>query len=195
MAVKKIVGYKMNCEDVKKYIDDFVAGELTANQKAKIEKHLKHCEKCRVEIEFEDSWLELLRSDKIPDPGEIYWNTLEDNILSRTVDSQIDEFTENEETESRRLLTFFRYAIPLAASIILLIVALGTNEISIYQPEFSSITYKQVVYDASILNEKPYLNINRGINKTGILCTIMTSPPGSTERHMLAGKISQEKRR
>lgn len=185
----------MNCEDIKKYLGDFIAGELAAKQKADIEDHLTHCEKCRKEQEFEEGWVKLLHFDEIPDPGENFWNSLEGNILSRVEDTRADESAEFEDTESHNLVAISKYLIPLAASIILFIGAIGTDDILIFQPEIASVSHDQVVGNLTILDEKPYLNISKGNNKTGILCTIMTSPPGSTERHILAGKISQEKKR
>ena len=70
----------MDCKEIKKYLSDFLEGELQHMQSQSVRKHIEACESCRRELElYEKSW-ELLRAweDEEPEAGFVgrFWTRL-----------------------------------------------------------------------------------------------------------------------
>ncbi len=111
----------MTCREIQLYLDDYSAGRLTPDFRAVLEEHLGKCDRCREELEQLEILVGILTVDKVPDPGEKYWDSLESNILSRTMDkpeSLVDE------RSSRPLFTILKYAFSLAAAIAIFAVTI-----------------------------------------------------------------------
>lgn len=61
--------HEMNCDDVVKMMGDYLDRELSAEEKAKVERHLGECGGCTHAFRWEDSILRLVRdSAKVETP-------------------------------------------------------------------------------------------------------------------------------
>ena len=113
----------MNCRQVEFYSLDYISGEFAEADRIQLEEHLSVCSSCRDLIDTERRLSEKLRGSAIPDPGDIYWETLENNILSRVVDEAEAETISIVYAPRRRLDILYSYLIPLAAVLLILAVS------------------------------------------------------------------------
>ena len=173
----------MNCNEAKIYIDEFLTGRLDDATRTEFEAHLASCPECQKMVEFERRWLEILSKDEIPDPGERYWNSFEDRLLTRIEQNRPEPIKEQPETKT----SILRYLIPLAASFIIFFALMqvgGDNPdrtITVAHNETNSEFIKNV-------NSKLCLDVRPS---TSLVGSILMSPPGSAGHHVALTNIKR----
>jgi len=114
----------MTCRQTQDHLDDYLRGTLDFEQTDVIKKHLEVCSECRGILERENALIDILKSVGTPDPGEIYWDRLDNSIFARTIlDENTGEITDKPKSNNP-VYVISRYLIPLAASILLLLGSL-----------------------------------------------------------------------
>ncbi len=74
----------MNCKTIKKrFLTDYVEGNLELDQKTLVEDHLANCLQCREHFGEIQRIASLLKSYTVADPGEVFWDGLTSKIYSR----------------------------------------------------------------------------------------------------------------
>jgi hypothetical protein len=174
----------MNCQTSHYFFDDYLSGNLSDEDKNGLETHLKNCPDCRASLKLEEAWLKTIAEDGVSDPGEGYWNKLEDQILKRTTGAADNEkIIDISENPIRRM---FKYLIPVAASIA---VFLG-----ITQNEMKPDVIPQTAEITSPEQEKNDHKLCSDIKlKPEIIKTILLAPPGSASSHIAIGRLKQNK--
>ncbi|MFH2037230.1 MAG: anti-sigma factor [Candidatus Zixiibacteriota bacterium] len=180
----------MNCSETQIYVDDYLAGVLSPDDKVRFEEHLGQCPDCQRMVDGERRWLEIMRSDKEPDPGEKYWSGLESRIMARTFDDDniIQPSFENNKT-GRAKISFLNYLIPVAAAFLIFALSLNDNLFKHNMTpsesiEIASIDQTKIEYDAKIM-------IN-STKRPEILGTILMSPPGSLGRNLMISRLKHK---
>ncbi len=163
-----------------------MTGRLGDADKMRLDMHLKKCPNCRKDFELEKAWLEIMQSDDVPDPGEKYWDTLENRILAQTVGAGDRTEPIREIEKDKSPMRLLRYVIPLAASVSLFFLSTSGPKFMAEKQPLTIAATEEVKSDFGELNEKLCLNIAK---RPDILGTIMMSPPGSLGRHMAIGAL------
>jgi hypothetical protein len=170
----------MNCFEARIYFDDYIANRLHTDNRNRLEKHLNNCPACKDELDQQKVLIDLLQMEKIPDPGEEYWNSLETNILSETINKSMADKKVPEYLILRPAKTIYKYIASLAAVFLIFVISvLGfTGEIG---PSLSGRAneFNPIVTIAD-LESSPKL---MGKLKSNLMGSIMLSPPGSFGRH------------
>lgn len=103
---------------------DYLDGALSPDEMAEVDRHLKACEKCREDFQRLEKLTATLRRIQSPDPGDAYFDNLEETISLRT------EGIENEHTAAQSPVLqpaatkrVLKVLIKLAAAITLLFMA------------------------------------------------------------------------
>ncbi len=118
----------MFCRQVQSHLDDYILDRIDKELFDQIDNHLKECLNCQKHLAKNKQLIVALKSLPTPDPGDHYWQQMEDSILSR-VGKQTDISSEDlVHTSDSRLTSVSRYLIPLAASILLLLGSLLSDE-------------------------------------------------------------------
>ncbi|RZB33440.1 MAG: hypothetical protein SRB2_03993 [Desulfobacteraceae bacterium Eth-SRB2] len=74
----------MNCKRIKKrFLMDYIEGNLEPDQKTLVENHLVNCPQCREHFEEIQRIEHLLKSYAVPNPGEAFWDRLSSGIYLR----------------------------------------------------------------------------------------------------------------
>jgi hypothetical protein len=74
----------MNCKTIKKrFLTDYVEGNLDLDQKTLVEDHLANCLQCREHFGETQRIASLLKSYIVADPGEVFWDGLSSKIYCR----------------------------------------------------------------------------------------------------------------
>jgi Putative zinc-finger len=118
----------MNCRQVEFYSLDYISGELAEVDRIQLEEHLSVCPSCRDLIDTEKKLSKELKGSAIPDPGNTYWENLENNILSRAIEKAEGDTLQVEYSVRRPRDIFYRYLIPLAAVLLILAVSFSITE-------------------------------------------------------------------
>jgi len=167
----------LNCREIQLYLDDYLADRLKSDFRSQIEEHLKSCEICREELEQTSILLDIVKADKVPNPGDKYWDNLETTILSNTFDRE--DIPVREEPR-RPVITFIKYAISLAAAVIVFAVSIvlsGAEKES---------TLSQVSSDNRII-----ASIEIGESQSALISSILISTPGSVgQQGIILGHIA-----
>jgi len=111
----------MKCTDIQYDLPDFLQGKLSETQQVAIREHLVSCEQCRSEAEQLKEIFSELHHEKAWTPSETYWATLLPRIHQRI------------EKKSFRTIPEWipRFAMPLSAAIVLVIVLVTLNPLNI----------------------------------------------------------------
>nr|MBN2276677.1 zf-HC2 domain-containing protein [candidate division Zixibacteria bacterium] len=177
---KNIDGFTMNCNRAIEYFDDYLANCISDADRERLQNHLELCAVCREELDRERTLLAILKSDTIPDPGQLYWDGLEQSIFDRVRINEVSSWNSLPVSTAEDSSSWKSILIPLAASLVFLFVSLsidsfvpnkpGTLQTSLESDEFKT--------ESLILNIKP---------DSDILGSMMMSPPGSMGGHLMAG--------
>jgi len=176
----------MNCSRTIEYFDDYLAGRLSDSDRAQLEEHLQSCADCRLELEKESALIDILRKETIPDPGDLYWERLEQIILNRTFDHAPAEVEEPIRPARKIANPVLLYLLPLAASIAIFVFSMSDSDLW----PFKSRQVKPVADTESLemikKDESIYLRINQD---SELLGSIMMAPPGSIGGHLIIGQV------
>jgi len=175
----------LTCREIQPYLDDYLADRLTPDFRAVLDEHLGKCDRCREELEQLEVLVGILTVDKVPDPGEKYWDNLESNILSKTIEkpeSHVDE------RPSRPLISFLKYTVSLAAAIAIFAVSIvlsGSAKWPILGIETGE---SRPVAKISRLDESSIAAQN---SRSALISSILLSSPGSFgQQGIFLGRIS-----
>jgi hypothetical protein len=171
----------MRCSLARLYFDDYLTGLISTDIKDALENHLASCPECRRELESDKRLLALLKMPAVPDPGEKYWDDLDNVVLSRTFDEP-SEYVPVEKGEKLRHAFFLRYIIPAAASILILIAAMyGVGRQSVLSPRAASAQTGRLMENADYFRKTcPGYEL-----KPDIVGMAMLSLPGTLGRNAI----------
>ncbi len=163
----------MTCREIQLYLDDYMADRLSEDFLADLKEHLKDCDRCREELEQLKILTGLLTIEKVPDPGEKYWDSLETNILSRTADESERPV---EETPSRPVFSIIKYTVSLAAAFLVFAITIVMSG-----PETGSVVSTETAENqsATTIADLAELSIVGDMAGSSLMSSIMLSSPGS----------------
>lgn len=168
----------MPCRYIQTHLDDFIDNRLDLKDKKLWSSHFEDCESCRQALNLERELIRLLKSAPTPQHDEIYWQKLEDSILSWTINAEesIPDITIPESVSFANILQ--RYLIPLAAAIVLLLGSFAISNTDLYPAAPISHTN---IYNTS---EGSPIYATGDID-SGIFAAIVTTSPGSPGRYLI----------
>ena len=179
---------------IKTYIDDYIDGRLSPDEKEQFEKLLASDPASRKMYEHERMIRALLKKSTVPDPGEKYWQNLENNILDRTITRSGDN-PGNANAKRKHLengiIHFLRQAAPLAAAVVLFIVSVLFSSGEKINPMMASAQSDGDTVKSS--DERPESE-HRFLSEQpefSLLTSIATSPPGTFGRQLTDGELSK----
>jgi len=157
----------MTCHHFLTHIDAFLDGSLAPDEMAAWRHHRDECPSCRREAEEIRELRERLKGARAPDPGESYWNTLEQGILARTIEKDVVVRSQSVPNDRGTRFPFGSVFIPLAATLVLLL---------------GSLTFTPVLRDT-----EPSAGIDKNgvavaVNETAeaeLMAFVFAGPPGS----------------
>ncbi|MEW6002222.1 MAG: zf-HC2 domain-containing protein [Nitrospirota bacterium] len=97
---------KLSHDEIKELLPDFLKGPLPEEIRQTLEAHVKGCEECREDL----SIISEILSVKVPDPGDLFWNTLSAKVRRSVNEERIPRFS---------MRSFLFRPIPVAAAIML----------------------------------------------------------------------------
>lgn len=104
---------KSGHEEIKEMLPEYLNGSLTEDTRNNIETHLKECKECRDELAF----ISGLVSVDVPDPGDLFWQTLPQMVRGAVEKEGVDRFS------PRRLLL---RPLPVAAAVAAMLLLVFT---------------------------------------------------------------------
>ena len=79
------------CKKTRELIDVYQQSLLEADPASQVEAHLSECPSCRKAFEETGEVFTLLKKDRLPDPGQLFWNDLSSRIMSQVRLSRPEE--------------------------------------------------------------------------------------------------------
>ncbi len=110
---------------------DYLDGDLSPEQRNRVERHLATCDECRQDLEKLKKLTQALQGIEGPDPGKAYFDSLADIVMARTASMTGPELSSKPVTDrhssGRQVLTTL---IKLAAAVTLLFTAFYISDFS-----------------------------------------------------------------
>lgn len=167
----------MYCRQVQSHLDDYILNQVDDQLIDQIENHLKECLDCQKQLKTNKQLITALKSVTTPDPGEYYWQQMEDSILTRALDENEDISNPPVLVEIGPVGIVQRYLIPLAAVFVLF--------------------FGSIIFSNSLLNpNQSVINLTgnstqiSGNSDSQLFTAIVASAPGSLGRHLVLANIS-----
>lgn len=136
---------KLDHDGIKEILPEYLKGSLPEEMRSEIDHHLKDCEDCRDEMSF---ITELVKVE-VPDPGDLFWQTLPQRVKGTV---------EEEKTKPFSLKSLFFRPLPIAATIavLFLLVLTYTNTMKKEMPELGPVftPFTITLVDYSDITEK-----------------------------------------
>ncbi|UCD17531.1 MAG: hypothetical protein JSV44_01090 [Candidatus Zixiibacteriota bacterium] len=187
---------------IKLFIDDYLAGNLSTEDKARFEEILAFDEESRRFFEEEKRLLYFLNNSGILKTGEQYWDRLENSILSRIDADAAAAQADPVAPPAGKSGLIFGQLFPLAASLIVFIASLAITGGTSYLTERSDAGGPQLFQEIGLNDEgsgqppregtplPAALVWDEGMELAAsvefvIFSSIMTSPPGSFGRQLM----------
>ncbi len=176
----------MFCRQVQSHLDDYILNQINKELFDQIDNHLKECLDCRKRLQTNKQLILELQSIKTPDPGDYYWQQIEESILAKTLGVNNEKAELPDRVKAEPISIIQRYLIPLAASFVLLFGAIMLFNSIQSQTQFSS----QATNGSSpyILAEKSAELSEKSDSQ--IFTAIVAAAPGSLGRHLIFTNIS-----
>jgi len=172
----------------KTYIDDYLTGRLSPKMQEEFKQFLNDNPKYKEAAKAEEKWLELLRSDEIPDPGENYWQNVEENIIGRVSKSvKRPAYPVEKDREKSPIGSFLQYFLPAAAAVAALLIAIATLS-PVSMPPSDMIAEKPVEEHYFISAETKLCLQDRP--EPIYLQSIIMLPPGSAGGHIYISRMT-----
>ncbi len=136
----------MNCDELNKYIDDYIDGTLSEELSKSFEEHLSVCDKCKEEVEVEKRLVSSLKKLRVEHSPE----SIRNNVLEKVQGSR------DKKSFVERLFSPFIIKIPAtSAALILIVIATIYIYTSISKKDLikSSIPQKDVIVDEFLYSE------------------------------------------
>jgi len=171
---------------IKLLTDDYLAGTISEADKARFEEILADDEDSRRYVEEEKRLRAALIRDDIPDPGERYWDGLEESILSQTIRRATEDSYERTIVSADSGRDYLRPLLALAASLVLFaasIAVTGQDRAPALRAEVVTTSTIVVTPDAEeTFIQSVYSSVSAELN---ILSAMVSSPPGG----VLTGRL------
>jgi len=140
---------KLDHDRIKEMLPDYLKGSLAEEMRSEIEDHLKDCENCRGECSFITEMMKV----EVPDPGELFWQTLPQRVKG---------IVEEEKGKCFSLKSLLFRPFPIAVTIAVLILLVFTHTTIMQKKEIKEITdlepysspFTVAVVDYSSISEK-----------------------------------------
>jgi len=110
----------MFCRQVQSHLDDYILNQISKELSDEIDNHLKKCLDCQKQLDNNRQIITALKSIATPDPGDFYWQQLENSVLARTVDRKSRDINLPRQAKIGPISIMQKYLIPLAASFLIL---------------------------------------------------------------------------
>ncbi|HHI03418.1 MAG: hypothetical protein DRP51_08650 [Candidatus Zixiibacteriota bacterium] len=176
----------MLCRHVQSYLDDYILSQIDKELADKIDNHLKECLDCQKRLEGNKQLFTVLKSLPTPDPGDYYWQQMEDSILAATVGENRQNSKLPEQAKTGPIGLMQRYLIPLTATFLLFLGSLYFAN-PVQNPILSGVS----AIDSSssyIMAEKSEEISDR--SDSHIFTAIVASAPGSLGRYLIFADIN-----
>jgi hypothetical protein len=175
----------MTCREIQLYLDDYLTNRLRPDFRTQIDEHLKSCEVCRVELEQTRIVMDMLAADKMPDPGDKYWDDVENDIMSKTFD-KVESPVHKE--PSRPVITFIKYAVSLAA-----VLAIFALSVVVSESGNKSVAEKnQDEIQMVSVSVSEIVTIDKGEIESELISSILLSTPGSFgQQGIILGRLGE----
>jgi hypothetical protein len=136
---------KLSHEEIKELFPEYLRGSVPEEIRNSIETHIKGCKECRDELSFIS---ELVKVD-VPDPGDLYWNTLPQKIKASA---------KKEKSAIFSLKSLLAKQLPVAATIAVLIFSVLIFTKKKETPELD--LYLKGPHTTAVLNDDYIGNLN-----------------------------------
>lgn len=106
-------------------LEAYIDGDLTPAEAASIQETIAACAECRTTYDELRRLKEVLGQTKTPDPGEQYWQEVDELIRAKTIDREPVQPNTKATPEDRRIFT--RSLVSFAFALFLFITAISLN--------------------------------------------------------------------
>lgn len=163
------------CNKIRELTDEYHQNLLQAGPASQVEAHLSQCPSCRKVYQETGEVLTLLKKDRLPDPGTVFWNDLSTRIMAQV---RLDRFEEKETPWYRKLwihpFGWQGYAWATALILILLIPVViynihvqGTKSLSIQEMKGQEVMWASGSMPLSVvvetLSDKESINLAKRV--------------------------------
>ena len=133
----------MNCKTIKKrFLLDYMEGNLEPDQRTPVEDHLANCPQCREHFKEIQGIASLLKSYTVADPGEAFWDGLSSRIYSRV---NSEKPTQRKPWEILQDWMTWKRLVYAATPILLILLVLFPIYHHFYQSHFLKSTHQENV--------------------------------------------------
>ena len=133
----------MNCKTIKKrFLLDYMEGNLEPDQRTPVEDHLANCPQCREHFREMQRIASLLQSYIVADPGEAFWDGLSSRIYSRV---NSEKPTQRKPWEILQDWMTWKRLVYAATPILLILLVLFPIYHHFYQSHFLKSTHQENV--------------------------------------------------
>ncbi len=176
----------MFCRQVQSHLDDYILNQIDKEIFDQIDNHLKECLDCQKQLKTNRQLILELQSITTPDPGDYYWQQMEESILARTFSGDNEKAELPGRVKAEPMSIINRYLIPLAASFVLLFGAIMLSNSIQNRTQFSS---------QATSGSSPYILAENNAelsekSDSQIFTAIVAAAPGSLGRHLIFTNIS-----
>ena len=176
----------MFCRQVQSHLDDYILNQIDEELIDQIDNHLKECLDCQKQLKTNRQLISTLKSITAPDPGDYYWQQMENSILSRTFGENKEESKPPNQDTAGPISIIQKYLIPLAASFILLFGSIIFSN-SIINPIQS---VSREVNSSSLFNMEGNSTEISNNSNSQLFMDIVATAPGSLGRHLIFANIT-----
>ena len=176
----------MYCRQVQSHLDDYILNQIDEKLIDQIDNHLKECLDCQKLLKTSKQLITALKSITPPDPGEYYWQQMEDSILARALGENDEVSKPQNLVRAEPVSVLQRYLIPLAASFVLLFGSIIFSN-SVINP-FQSASNK--ANNSSVINMAGNSLVASENSDSQLFTAIVATAPGSLGRHLVLANIT-----
>jgi len=156
---------KLDHNRIKEILPDYLKGSLPEEMRSEIENHLKDCKDCRSEMSF----ITELMKVEVPDPGDLFWQTLPQRVKETVKEEKAKRFS---------VKSLFLRPLPVAATVAVLLLLVLTytttmqkkeiKEIADLEPYSSPFTIAVVDYSSITEKDIPLISEKLAVNELSL---------------------------
>ena len=133
-----------NCKKIKSQFVEALYNDLNKNELERFHTHLEECPNCRKEYIQMQNTIEQMNKDKLPDPGNQFWNEFWDKLDQRMTDEKIEMKKEPLLTNIFTLHPDFRvWTVRILSAAAMLLAGIGIGYLVFNNPDSSVGTITQ----------------------------------------------------
>lgn len=147
---------KSSHEEIRDLFPEYMGGSLPGRSREAVEAHLAECGECREMVAL----LSEVLAAEVPDPGELFWQTLPQKVGASVGKARTAPFS---------LRAFLFRPLPVAATVValsaLIFIAVRSGEMPVYDPLFGDPLATVIVDEADLAEREVYLVMEQMIGE------------------------------